>query len=99
MVRPAIFGCLEKAEYGTLPQRMRTMDREMGSVTAVFRNGRIELAEAVDWPDGTRVEVTPLGSTPPRISWLSLPPLDVGEFRGPSAEDDLLGEMLDDARA
>ena len=32
----------------------------MGTVTAVFRNGRIELSQSVDWPDGTRVEVTPI---------------------------------------
>ena len=34
----------------------------MESVTAVFHDGRIELAEPVDWPDGTRVEVTPIDS-------------------------------------
>lgn len=71
----------------------------MGSVTAVFRNGRIELAVPVDWLEGTQVEVTPLGSVPGRARWLSLPPLDVGEFRELNAEDDLLGEMLDDSRA
>ena len=71
----------------------------MSSVTATFRNGRVELAGPVDWPDGTPVEVKPLGNPVPRVSWLSLPPLDVGEFRGPSTEDDLLGEMLDDPRA
>lgn len=98
MIGLTVSGGLEKPEYGVLRQRMMTMDRQLGSVTAVFRNGRIELAEAVDWPDGTRVEVTPVGSVPPRTSWLSLPPLDVGEFRGLSAEDDVLGEMLDDAR-
>ena len=32
----------------------------MESITAVFHNGRIELAQPVDWPDGTRVEVTPI---------------------------------------
>jgi hypothetical protein len=26
-------------------------------VTATIRNGRVELAEPVDWPDGTQVEV------------------------------------------
>jgi len=71
----------------------------MGSVTATFRNGRIELAEPVDWPDGTQVEVTPVGSPQWRTNWLLLPPLDVGGFRELSAEDDLLGEMLDDSRA
>jgi hypothetical protein len=70
----------------------------MGSITAVFRNGQIELAEPVDWPDGTRVEVTPINNPQPRIHLLSLPPLDVGEFRELSADDDLLGEMLDDSR-
>jgi hypothetical protein len=71
----------------------------MESVTATFRNGRLELAEPVDWPDGTRVRVTPLDSGRDRVSLLSLPPLDVGEFHELSAEDDLLGEMLDDPRA
>jgi hypothetical protein len=70
----------------------------MDSVTAVFRNGHIELAESVDWPDGTQVEVTPLTRVMPRTNWLSLPPLDVGEFRELRPEDDLLGEMLDDPR-
>ena len=35
----------------------------MGSITAVFRNGQIELIEPVDWPDGTRVAVTPIDIT------------------------------------
>ena len=71
----------------------------MGSVTATFRNGRLELAEPVDWPDGTEVEVPPIIGGQRRVSWLSLPPLDVGEFHELTAEDDLLGEMLDDSRA
>ncbi len=70
----------------------------MGSVIATVRNGRLELTEPVDWPDGTKVEVTPLSSPQHRVSWLSLSPLDVGKFRELTAEDDLLGEMLDDAR-
>ena len=32
----------------------------MQSVTATFRNGHVELSEAVDWPDGTRLEVVPV---------------------------------------
>lgn len=32
------------------------------------------------------------------LNWLSLPPLDVGEFRECGPDDDLLGEMLDDSR-
>ena len=32
----------------------------MQSATATIRNGRVELMEPVDWPDGTQVEVTPL---------------------------------------
>jgi len=70
----------------------------MGSVTAIVRNGRLELAEPLGWPDGTHVKVTPLGSEHERVNWLSLPPLDVGEFRELTAEDDLLAEMLDDSR-
>jgi hypothetical protein len=71
----------------------------MESVTAVYRGGQLELSEPVDWPDGTQVEVTPVGSRQPRADWLSLPPLDVGEFRGVGSEDDLLAEMLDDSRS
>ncbi len=70
----------------------------MESVTATFRNGRLELAAPVDWPDGTQVQVTPLTNLE-HVDWLSLSPLDVGEFRGLTAEDDLLGEMLDGSRA
>jgi len=69
------------------------------STTAVFRDGRIELAEPVAWPNGTRVRVIRLGDVPQRVDWLSLPPLQVGDFRELSADDDLLAEMLDDARA
>jgi hypothetical protein len=70
----------------------------MESVTAVFHNGRLELAQSVDWPDGTRVEVTPVESPPLRTGWPWLPPLEVGKFRELTADDDLLGEMLDDSR-
>jgi hypothetical protein len=49
----------------------------MRSVAATFRNGRVELAEPVDWPDGTRVEVRPYAPpgrpqsriTPPMEQW------------------------------
>jgi hypothetical protein len=71
----------------------------MESMTATFRNGRLELAESVDWPEGTLVQVTPLGKTCRRVDWLSLSPLEVGEFCVPNSEDDLLAEMLDDVRA
>ena len=70
----------------------------MGTVTAVFHNGRIELAQPVDWPDGTQVEVTPIDNPCPQAVWPFLPPLDVGKFRELTSEDDLLGEMLDDSR-
>jgi hypothetical protein len=69
----------------------------MESVTAIFHNGRVELAQPVDWPDGTQVEVKRIAQPQPRVDWLSLPPLDVGEFRELTSEDDLLGEMLDDS--
>ena len=71
----------------------------MKTTTATFHNGRLELAEAVNWPEGTRVQVTPVADTPQRVDWLSLPPLDGGEFRELSTEVDLLAEMLDDSRA
>ncbi len=29
----------------------------MQNATATFRNGRLELNEPVDWPEGTRVEI------------------------------------------
>jgi hypothetical protein len=35
----------------------------MHAVQATFRNGRLELMHAVDWPDGTRAEVIPLPQT------------------------------------
>jgi hypothetical protein len=35
----------------------------MQSVTATFHNGRLELTQPVDWPDGTQVEVTPIGAS------------------------------------
>ncbi len=70
----------------------------MKTMTATWHNGRLELAEPVDWPEGTRVQVTPVADTPQRVDWLSLPPLDVGEFRDLSADDDLLAELLDDSR-
>ncbi len=49
----------------------------MQSVTATFRNGRVELTAPVDWPNGTPVEVRPLppGGTdtcevsPPMTQW------------------------------
>jgi len=49
----------------------------MQSVTATFRNGRVELAAPVDWPNGTKVEVRPLrpanvetcGVSPPMTQW------------------------------
>ncbi|MDA1049606.1 MAG: hypothetical protein O3C40_03880 [Planctomycetota bacterium] len=34
----------------------------MQAVTATFRNGQVELTEAVDWPEGTRLEVVPRGA-------------------------------------
>jgi hypothetical protein len=46
----------------------------MQSVTATFRNGRVELTESADWPDGTQVEVTPLG-TPDRRRREAKPPM------------------------
>ena len=48
----------------------------MHHVTAIFRNGRVELAEDVNWPDGTRLEVVPVGppddghrEEPPMTTW------------------------------
>ena len=34
----------------------------MQSVNATFRNGRLELTQQVDWPDGTQVKVTPISA-------------------------------------
>jgi len=88
----------ETIEYSEFLQRLGK-EEAMETATAVFRDGRIELAEPVAWPNGTRVRVTRLGDVTQRVDWLSLPPLQVGDFRELSAEDDLLAEMLDDARA
>ena len=35
----------------------------MHAVQATFRDGRLELMQPVDWPDGTRAEVIPLPQT------------------------------------
>ncbi len=32
----------------------------MRNAIATFQNGRVELGEPVDWPEGTRVEVRPV---------------------------------------
>ena len=58
----------------------------MESITAVIHNGRIELAQPVEWPDGTRVEVRPINNPLERTDWLSLPPIGVGEFREPVSD-------------
>jgi len=71
----------------------------MKTATATFRNGRLELNSVVDWPEGTQLEVRPLTSPLQRESWLSLPPLDVGQFQELRPDDDLLEEMLDDSRS
>ena len=39
----------------------------MQSVAATFRNGRVELSESVDWPEGIAVKVTPLAQKPGEI--------------------------------
>lgn len=67
-------------------------------VRAKYCQGRVELSGPVTWPEGTPLEVTPLLSGSPRGSWLALAPLDVGQFREPTPDDDLLTEMLDDSR-
>jgi hypothetical protein len=36
----------------------------MDTVQATFRNGRLELMQPVDWPEGTRANVIPLTATP-----------------------------------
>lgn len=70
----------------------------MNVVTAIYRNGRLELTSPVDWPDGTPVEVKPVHISGQRPSWRSLQPVDVGRFQETSRDDDPLGEMLDDSR-
>ncbi len=37
----------------------------MHRITATIRAGQIELTEAINWPDGTRVEVRPLTPSAP----------------------------------
>ncbi len=37
----------------------------MCAVQATLRNGRLELMQPVDWPEGTRAEVIPLPATTP----------------------------------
>jgi hypothetical protein len=83
----------------TCTQLIRDGDFGMNVVTAIYRNGRLELISPVDWPEGTSVEVKPVTCPRQRPSWLSLPPLDVGRFQEVTGDDDLLGEMLDDSRS
>lgn len=37
------------------------------SVTATFRNGRVEFDEPRDWPDGTRLQVVPVAPSRPGV--------------------------------
>lgn len=37
----------------------------MQAIQATYRDGRLELMQSVDWPDGTRAEVIPFSSTTP----------------------------------
>jgi hypothetical protein len=46
----------------------------MQNVTATFRNGRVELAEPLDWPEGILVEVRPLDA-PKLVRARALPPM------------------------
>ena len=47
----------------------------MQAVAGTFRNGRVELTEVVDWPEGTRLEVVPQSvldnpqATTPMTAW------------------------------
>ncbi len=59
----------------------------MESITAVIHNGRIELAQPVEWPDGTRVEVRPINNPSEPTDWLSLPPIGMSEFRDPVSDE------------
>ncbi len=55
---------------------MKAGGLQMQSVTATFRNGRIEMDEPVDWPDGTQVEVTPVKPTVAADSSVSAPMIE-----------------------
>ena len=55
----------------------------MQTVTATIRNGRVELARPVTWPDGTQVEVHPV-ATPDNGCLRVVPPMSewpAGFFR------------------
>lgn len=41
----------------------------MNAVIATIRNGHIELAEPVTWPDGTRVQVIALDAATGKEKW------------------------------
>ena len=56
----------------------------MESVTAVFRNGRIDLPQPVDWPEGIRVAVTPIDPTE-----VSIEEFEAGLDELASASDDI----------
>ena len=69
----------------------------MTMIKAVVRNGRIEVDDPLNLPDGTQLTIPIPDQPPERADWFSLPPLDVGRFRELTSDDDLLAEMLDDA--
>jgi hypothetical protein len=61
----------------------------MQSITAVFHHGRIEIAQPVDWPDGTQVQVTPIDHPAPRTDGVSLEEFEAGLDELASASDSI----------
>jgi hypothetical protein len=64
-------------------------------------NGVVVLADGVRLPEGQEVAVTPLNGVPEKRAThglLDIAPVSLGSVLHPlSADDDLLGEMLEDA--
>ena len=63
----------------------------MQNIRAIVREGRIELLEEVEIPEGTEVLITPL---PDESFWLGASESSLGPVWG-NAEDDVYAELLE----
>jgi hypothetical protein len=64
---------------------------EMQNIRAIVREGRIELLEKVEIPEGTEVLVTPLSDDPD--FWLNASERSLGSVWD-NSEDDVYAELL-----
>ena len=63
----------------------------MQNIRAIVREGRIELLEEVEIPEGTEVLITPL---PDESFWLNVSESSLDSIWG-NAEDDVYAELLE----